>query len=243
MRRVKLAASGLVALVAAYLVLLAAPYPLFAYQAGLGNITVYSDHPIPSAINSVLGDTEARLARSPLNDLRVTHRIFVCNDHWRWVVFSNYQYRVGGVNYAVLNQNMFLRRVNIEHNRLIGGSGQEVEGERTLAHFFAHEIGHSLEVNYLGRWAHFRLPVWKREGYADVVGGDGNFDYAAELEAFRRGDVSMDPLRSGLYSRYQLEVEYLFREKHLSPEELLTKSFDVTAVDSKLRLGIEEREK
>ncbi len=235
MRRLKFTASGFVLIFAAYLLLLAAPYPLFAYQASLGNITVYSDHAIPPAINSVLEDAGTRLARSPLNDLGVTHRIFVCNDYWRWVVFANYQYRVGGVNYAVLNQNMFLRRVNIEHNRLIGGSGQEVQGERTLAHFFAHEIGHSLEVNYLGRWAHFRLPVWKREGYADVVGGGGNFDYAAELAAFRRGDVSMDPKRSGLYNRYQLEVEYLFREKHVTPEELLRQPFDVVEIDRALK--------
>jgi hypothetical protein len=44
-------------------VLLGAPYPLLAYQASSGNIEVYSDHPIPSAINSVPGDAVARLTR------------------------------------------------------------------------------------------------------------------------------------------------------------------------------------
>ena len=44
----------LLALAAVYLLILAAPYPLFAYHASYGNITVYSDRPIPSQITPIL---------------------------------------------------------------------------------------------------------------------------------------------------------------------------------------------
>ncbi len=120
----------------------------------------------------MLEDTEERLARSPLFRDRPAKdiRIYLCNRRWRFILFANYRYRVGGLTYPPLSKNIFLRAAHIEANRLIGPSGQEVPGERTLSYYFAHEVTHTLVFDDLGAVRHWRLPVWKNEGYADYIG-------------------------------------------------------------------------
>jgi hypothetical protein len=225
---------GLLALAALYLLLLTAPYPLFAYHANYENITVYSDRPIPPTITPILEDVAERLRKSPLDDLGRQHRLFICNRAGLFAFFANYNYNAGGITYGLWNRNIFLRRSNIERNRLVGRSGNEVQGERTLTYFMTHEITHALESYYLGRVSYARLPVWKREGYADVVGKAGQFDFNEELAGFRAGAAELDPGRSGLYLRYQLLCAWALREKHLTPQALLTEPLDAVAIEREL---------
>jgi hypothetical protein len=225
----------LLLLLVAYVVLLAFPYTFFSYEAKYKNITVYSDRPISPALPSVLSLVEERLRKSPLNDPGLEHRIFICNDNRRFALFTNLKYRVGGVNYEWLTRNIFLRGANIDRNRLIGPSGREVPGERTLAYFMAHEITHSLVSKHLGRYAYWRLPAWKQEGYADYVARDGDFHFREQLAAFQRDAREMDPTRSGLYLRYQLLVTYLLEIKGITLEALLTRAFNQTSLEQEIR--------
>ena len=188
---------------ALYPALMLYPYPFFRHQARSKNIAVYSDRSISPAILPILGDVEQRLHRSPFDDARLQHRIFICNDTWLFIFFANTDYRAGGVNKAWLNQDIFLRRAEIQRNRLIGPSGNEVPGDRTLAYFIAHEIVHTLEVHRLGRYGYVRLPTWKREGYADYVARDPGFVFTQQLSAYQNNAYEMDPRRSGLYLRYR----------------------------------------
>jgi hypothetical protein len=220
---------------ALYVALMAVPYPLFGYEAHFQNFSVYSDQAIPPAITSVLGSVQERLGKSPLNDPMLEHRIFICNANWRFVLFTNTNYRVGGENKTWLNQNIFLRHSDIKKNRLISPSDFEVPAERTLAYFITHEIVHTLEVHLLGRYEYIRLAAWKREGYADYVARDSNFVFPDRLAAFQQRAFEMDPDRSGLYQRYQLFVTFLLDRQHLAPEQMLRGSFAEAAIDQTLR--------
>lgn len=142
---------------------------------------------------------------------------------------------MGGVTYAGLNRNIFLRKSNLDHNRLVGPWGREVPGERTLVYFLTHEITHALEVHHLGRYGYWQLPVWKREGYADYVGRDGNFRFQEQLAAFQRSAVEMDPQRAGLYLRYQLLVTYLLDIRGLTPHQMLIQPFDQSSLERDLQ--------
>jgi hypothetical protein len=218
-----------------YVALVAFPSPLFAYRTSLDNITVFSDDPIPPAVNGVLADAQRRLRTSPWNDPALAQRIFLCNRNWRFLLFANTDYGAGGVTKTWLNRNIFLRRSNIERDRLIGRSGRETPGERTLAYFLAHEMTHALEVHRLGRLAYLRLPVWKREGYADYVARDPDGNFCGRLAAFRRGEREMDPRRSGLYLRYLLFVSFLLDREHTSVDAVLAQPVDEAALDRRLR--------
>src|SRR5262249_30006004 len=154
----------------------------------------------------ILEDVERRLARSPLatpgrmQDLR----IYVCNRRWRFVLFANFRHRAGGLAYCGFTDNVFLRAVRFDANRLLRPSGEEVPGERTLTYYIAHELTHVLVSRELGAIKTWRLPDWKNEGYADLLAKGGDFDYERAREQFRRGAPELDWKRSGLYLRYHL---------------------------------------
>src|SRR5262249_16742845 len=197
-----LATVGLGAVFVGSLPPLCHPGVFFGSASTRGGIPLRSDEPIPAEpAGRILDEVERRLARSPLAvPTRVRDlRIYICNRRWRFVLFANFRHRVGGLTYPALTDNIFLRSVRFDPNRLIGPSGRDVPGERTLTYFMAHEIMHVLIARELGAVGYLRLPTWKDDGYADLVAKAGEFDYESAREQLRRGDPELDPRRSGLY--------------------------------------------
>jgi hypothetical protein len=223
-----------------YVLVLKHPGLFFDHTFTDGRITLYSDEPIPSGpAQQLLERVEQRLARSPLFQARAgdTIRVYICNRRWRFVVFANVRYKVGALTYPPLCNSIFLRAVNFEGDRLIGPSGREVPGERTLAYFVVHEITHTLLGNELGAAGYWRLPVWKDEGYADYIAKGSSFHYDDALSQLRRGDPEMDPKHSGLYLRYNLFVAHLLDRKRMSVDEMLSQEFDTASLEAEILAG------
>jgi len=217
-----------------YLLLLIFPNPLFAYEYRHGRIVIRSDEPIPASAESVLAEVERRLATSPLNQPSRQRWIYICNRPWRFLLFANVRYGVGGLTYPPLSNNIFLRQVHFDENRLIGPSGARVPGVRTLSYFIAHEIAHTLIADRLGAIGYSKLVAWKDEGYSDSVAKGGDFSYDDALRRMRAGDQDLDPVRSGLYLRYHLFVAHLLDKKGISVSELLENDFDSRAIEREL---------
>jgi hypothetical protein len=163
----------------------------------------------------------------------LVHRIFVCQSRWRWLLFTLHKRKVGGINCALLNRNIFLRSVNWGTGRLLAHSGKEVEGDRDLPYYFAHEMGHGLTVYRIGRWRYWRAESWKREGFADWL-GKAEWDFPAMLGKFKAGDPKMDPAGSGYYWRYHLMAGYLLERKGLTADSLFRGRFPVPDLEREL---------
>jgi hypothetical protein len=228
---------GLIIAGTLYLVLLCHPGLFFHYEFTRGGITLYSDEPIPAEpAGRILAEVERRLARSPLavpprvKDLH----IYVCNRRWRFTLFANVRHQAGGLAYSPLTDNIFLRPVRFDENRLIGPSGQDVPGERTLTYFMAHEIMHVLVARELGAIGCLSLATWKNEGYADLIAKGGEFDYERAREQLRRRERDLDPKRSGLYLRYHLLVAYLLERRGVSPRDLLRHQFEPARLEEEI---------
>jgi hypothetical protein len=224
----------LVSPLAVYLVFLNVPQPLFSHHRTWGNIRIHSDRPIPPESRIYLDSARLLLARSPWNDTTQVYRIFVCQSRWRFALLTGRAYKVGGLNSVYMNRNIFVRSVNWESGRLINHSGKEVPGDRTLPYFFAHEMAHGITVMRLGRWDYYRLPAWKREGYADYLARP-RFDFNSMREAFRNGEPKMDPFQSGFYWRYHLMVQYLLEVRKVGVDEMFRESFPVPELERELR--------
>ena len=190
---------------ALYPALMLFPYPFFRHEAHAKNVAVYSDRSISPALLPLLADVEQRPQRSPLDDPRLQHRVFIGNSTWLFAFFANTDSHVGDVNRAWLNQYILLQRAEIQRNRLIGPSGTEVPGERTLVYFI------------------------------DYVARDRGFVFGEQLPAYQRSAHEMNPKRAGLYLRYQLSVTYLLDQEHLTPQEMLTGRIAEPAIDQRLR--------
>jgi hypothetical protein len=226
---------GLVGVVAAYLALAIHPQPLFAYTLQRGNIVLHARRPLPPEATPILDDALARVSRSPLYDAARTHDVFLCDTPAVYDVFTLWHYKSGGVTNTWLNGNVFIRPANVQRGRVIGRSGVEKGGERTLAYYVAHEVTHAMSADRVGRWHFSRLAAFQREGYADYVAFARAVDLArgrADLEA---DTLDMDPGRSGHYDRYRLLVGYLLQRRGLSVDELLAQRIDRGELEAELR--------
>lgn len=228
--------AGVAGAFAVVLLVLSVPQPFFRVSASAKNLTLFSDQPFaPGAGQRVLELVEAKLAKSPLYTAGQNHQVFICNARWRQRLFFTYVYGAGGVNYYPVTTNVFLRDSIIEENCLIGPKGSRVPGERTLDYFIAHEIAHSLTGQAVGPIDYYRLPQWKREGYADYVGKGAAFNYDEAKQAFLANDPKMDYAKTGLYWRFNLLVAHLLDKQHWSPQRVLEEPIEQQTVEEMIR--------
>jgi hypothetical protein len=228
-------ALGLAALVGAYLALAIHPQPLFAYTLQRGNLVLHARQPLPDQAAPTLDDALARVSRSPLYDAARLHHVFLCGTSLLYDFFTLWDYRSGGVTHTWFTGNVFIRPADVRRGRVIGRSGVEKGGERTLAYYVAHEVTHAMSADRAGRWRLSRLAAFQREGYADYVAFARPVDLQrgrADLEA---NTADMDPHRSGHYDRYRLLVGYLLQQRGLSVDELLARRLDRAEVEAALR--------
>jgi len=225
------------ALIAGWTVLAIHPQPLFAYSAQRANIVLHSRAPLPAQAGALLDDVVTRVARSPLYDERRTHHLFLCDTPGLFGLFALWDRKVGGLAQIYLGGNVFIRPSSVERNRVIGPSGQEKPGERTLAYFIAHEVTHAMTGDHVGRRGYRRLAAFQQEGYADYVAfaRPPPFDLARGQEALERDEPEMDVGRSGLYRRYELMVAYLLERRAMTVDQLLAGRIDPAATLAALR--------
>jgi len=218
-----------------YLALLLHPQPLFAFSVRDAAIVLHAREPLPLAAQGVLADATRRVAASPFYDPQATYDAFLCDDVRTFTAFTLWNRGAGAVSQWDLTGNIFLRPSHVDRNRLVGRSGKETPGERTLSYFIAHEVTHTMLARRIGRLRYARLQRWQVEGYADYVGKAGDFDFEKTLAAFRADTRELDPKRSGLYLRYHLMVAYLLDRQGMTPEALLAGPIEKTEIEQRLR--------
>lgn len=233
-------AAFLTVLICVYGLILVYPQPAFPYRADEANISVWSSEPLPAEVHSELQEIYRRVSSSPLFNGADHYNVYLCQSPSLFAFFANYKRRVGGITYAYFNQNIFLRPSRVEHNRLLGPSGTEVPGDRTLVYFVTHELTHAMTVRAVGRLRYARLGRWRQEGYADYIAKGEPLDIDRWSAALVMNDPRTSFRRSGLYLRYHLRVAYLLDRQHVSVNELLSREWDVRQIQEDLqRIGSE----
>ena len=221
--------------VGGYVALLLHPQPLFAFSVREAAIVLHAREPLPPEAQGVLADATRPVAASPFYDPQATYDAFLCDDVRTFTAFTLWNRGAGAVSQWDLTGNIFLRPSHVDRNRLVGRSGKETPGERTLSYFIAHEVTHTMLARRIGRLRYARLQRWQVEGYADYVGKAGDFDFEKTLAAFRADTRELDPKRSGLYLRYHLMVAYLLDRQGMTPEALLAGPIEKTEIEQRLR--------
>lgn len=224
----------LATLVAAWLTLIIHPQPLFAYSARRANVVLHARAPLPPEAGPMLDDVVRRVSRSPIYDPARVHHVFLCDTPALFAFFTLWHHRAGGVTQPQFVGNVFIRPSNLVRGRVIGPSGDEKTGERTLAYYVAHEVTHAMTGDRVGRWRYAHLAAFQLEGYADHVAFDHAVDLARGRAALERGDAEMSPRRSGLYKRYELLVDYLLERRGMTVDQLLARPMNGRQVEAEL---------
>ncbi len=218
---------------ALYAALLARPQLVFAYEARAGNLVLHARAPLPPRALEIAAGARERVARSRFYDPHATYDVYLCDTPALFALYAREDYRAGGVASGITHD-AFLRPAHVERDRLVGPSGMEADGRRTLTYFVAHEVAHLMVMRRVGSWRHHGLERWQREGYADYVAKAGAFDFDAAADGLRRGAPELDPARSGLYLRYHLLVAYLLDREGMTPEALLSAPIDPKPLERRL---------
>ncbi|MES2298688.1 MAG: hypothetical protein V4582_16715 [Pseudomonadota bacterium] len=230
--------AGVTALLLTVVIVICIPQPLFAHTMRYQNFDVWSDQEISPQLESVLDDANRRLRTSTLYRPEDRYKLFLCNAPWRlWLYGGHFSTRVGGFADTVATRNIYIRAADLPANRVLMAPGMALAdaAHRPLSYFIAHEAAHIMESRRFGRLMYLRNPVWLSEGYADRVGKAGDFDFAENLQLFKLRTALLDPKRSGLYRRYQLEVDYLLAAPDARVEQLFAQAPPEDALLEQLR--------
>ena len=212
-KRIKVFVLFLLIILLVYLYTLFNPTLFYNYKVSFKNISVYSDENIDKdAINQILITVDERLRKSEIYNENFTQNIFITNNKFRWVYFTNVNNNVGGLNYVVFNHNVFIRKSDIENNRVISPSGNIVPDSRTLDYFITHEITHTLEYQELGITKHPLFTNWVLEGYAEYIAHDSE-RYEDSLNHFLK---TPETSYSKYYTRIRSMIAYLLEKEKIN---------------------------
>jgi hypothetical protein len=216
-----------------YTLLLLSPSLVFAHTYEYEGFKVFSDRAISANIEIVLDDTRHRLQYSELYGGVDDFRIYICNDNWRFTLFTR-NASAGGVVNFVLSPNIFIREANIDENEIVPPqTWRHSLADRPLSYFIAHEAVHSLQRGY-DPFLVLKYEPEIIEGYADYIAKAPTFDMAKSIQEYKKGASSMKS-SSGLYDRYHLFVAYLMECEGFDFLEIVAKKPDLELTLSKLK--------
>lgn len=217
--------------VIAYLLLLSFPQVLFAHEMSYKNMQVYSREPIDKEIYEVLDKVETRLASSPLNNSELGPRIFLTNSTR---VYSLLSLNIGGNSfgkgYALLpTSNVFINQSDLQKDLVFRRAAEN--NQRSLSGVIAHETTHLLIRKRFGYWRNIFIPSWKKEGYAEYVGGGTTLSFEAGVRLWKANPGNDTGYQ---YFKYLMLVKYLLEQKHVTVDDLFNRDFDVKSLEAEV---------
>jgi hypothetical protein len=170
--------------------MLAFPQVLCRHQVQAGSIRLYYDDMPETAARELAQAVDRRLRASGFTDSMGTARVFLFQrpSAYAWIArLSAVPRESQGFNLSLLG-NTFVNGPRVAAlGELSGRAPRYSVWEGDPAHTIAHEVGHQVVANRIGRRA---LPQWKREGLAEYIANiglireDGTEDLVSRLGTF-----------------------------------------------------------
>ncbi len=210
-----------------FIVFVLFPGLLYGNTAGFGNVTVYSNGPIPIGIAETLNESVSLVRGSELFDPNWEIQVCLSEGLYPKLVakIQGPAFGYGFANKVVLNSALDWEKNYAELN------GRKWQ----LSELIAHEMLHSFQYRVDG-FATLRTPIWKLEGYPEVIARSGSAiaRLAKSIEVLERARNLPDfhqwtwiELDNGTgipaaYLRYKILVQYMMETEGLSYREVLS---------------------
>jgi hypothetical protein len=135
-----------------------------------------------------------------------------------------------GKGYALLpTQNVFINRADYQHDLVFRNAKEN--NQRSLSGVIAHEITHLLIRKRFGYLRNLTMPTWKKEGYAEYVGGGSTLSYD---EGVRLWKANPKDATGYQYFKYMMLVKYLLEHDTVSVDDLFNRDFDVQVLEERV---------
>ena len=219
------------------------PYPFFEHSENFGHCVVYSDAEFDAGFDEVMADVNRRLECVEVLPEGSSNRVFLCRSQKLYSMFariSRVHPNMQGFNLSILgNTFVSVPRVDYVRGAFHRGAPYNMR-EGDLAHVIAHEVAHDLSQNEIGFFKYLKLPLWKREGYAEYgavtgaireEGGPGLRERIGVLLDDSYWGGRKDPAR--VYYEGELLVEYLIEVEGRTFSQVMSRdvTFDTTYGD------------
>lgn len=215
----------------AYVLLLSFPQVLFAHQMSYRNLTVYSREPFDKNIYAVLDRVESQVTASELNSQHVRPKIFLTGSYSFYKSISLF---IGGNSFGkgfplLPTSNIFINRSDVSQDLVLRRAAEN--DRRSLSGVIAHEVTHLLIRKKVGYWRNIRMPVWKKEGYAEYVAGGSTLPYETGVKMWKANPKDGTGYQ---YFKYYMLVRHLLEKDKLSVDELFNREIDVQVLEERV---------
>jgi len=222
-------------IIVVYGALLAFPEPLFAHQYAYKNIRIYSRAAFDDRMKAELDVVSQRLAASELNAPAMTHRVFVAGSP-AWYAFFNGPYRGAMGRMYEFNHSVFVPQLDLATRKVVHFDGRTAP----IAAILAHEMTHTLIQKKLGIIKVWRLPFWKKEGYAEYIGNPRTVPLAQDVQMLNSLTCNVIPTDNGndvprRYFEAALLWRYLAEVRKLSFAEIMNDAVVREEVEAQMR--------
>ncbi|MBI1848951.1 MAG: hypothetical protein HYR85_01265 [Planctomycetes bacterium] len=218
-------AAAALALVLLYFAALAFPQPFFSQRADHGNFRVYTRTPVDPHLETVLDEVTSRLSASEIYDPSIVFRVFVAETPL-WYTFFNGPYRGAMARNYEIGNPIYLPALSSDVERVVHFDGRE----ESTASILAHEATHTLVQHAIGLLAVWRLPWWKKEGYAEYV-GSGRL--RAHRENSGKSGVDSSPV-PGAYDRARRFWQHLIEVRGMTFREIIDAQIDEATLEAEV---------
>src|SRR6266852_5553928 len=220
--------------IVAYGTLLAFPEPLFAHVYSYKNFRVYTREPLDDRARVQLDIVAQRLATSEINDPAITHRVFVAGTS-NWYTFFNGPYRRAMGRMYEFHNSLFVPQLDLASGKIVHFDGRRAP----MAWILAHEMTHTLTQKKLGIICMWRLPFWKKEGYAEYVAHGRTVPLIEDLRMLDSLTSNVIPMGAGYdvprqYFEAELLWRYLIEVRKLGFQEVMSDSIELNAVETEM---------
>jgi hypothetical protein len=126
-------------------------------------------------------------------------------------------------------QNVFINRADYR-NDLVFRDAKE-NSQRSLSGVIAHEITHLLIKKRYGYLRNLTMPTWKKEGYAEYVGGGSTLSNEEGIKLWKANPKDATGYQ---YFKYMILVKHLLENDRISVDDLFNRDFDVQVLEERV---------
>jgi hypothetical protein len=176
-----------------------------------------------------------RLAMSEINDLNIKHRVFVAGTSNWYRFFNGPYYNSKGRMYEFHNS-IFVPQLDLANGDVVHFDGRKAP----ISWILAHEMTHTLTQKKMGIIRMWRLPLWKKEGYAEYVAHGRTGPLIEDLRMLENLSSHEVPLENGRdvprkYFEAEVLWRYLLSVRQLRFQEVMSDSIEMNAAEREMR--------
>jgi len=212
--------------------ILAFPGLFFDHQKQYGSISVHTETPVDTEIDSIMAEVMLRLEAVPIYDPAREMDLCLCSTQDQFSFFARFTLRnkrVMGFNLPEVASSYVNEDFIRELRERTGGRPKYHTREGSIVHVATHELMHQILADTLGSFGSRSIPVWKSEGYCEygvnqfVAPRDSGYSIAERI------DIYLDDLQWNAAAQthrghylFGLLMEYLLNVKGLSFEQVMS---------------------